>query len=333
MPGPFEYRRHVLGAIATVALVFAVLSSSLSLNVFAAQGGEVTDVVASEATADVLPVEPTSPPVTPEPTAIPPTAAPEPTEVPPTQAPVSTPVSTSVPTQAPTVAPTAQPTTTPAPTLTPTAPATGGISIQRIVAGSGCTQVSSTDIVPVGTPVEFLCNGANGPGGSPVTRTFSSLTPGWEYQVNNEPWRSAVGPVFTQSDTIANFTVRLRATAIAPTTGTLTVNVTTTNGSGGMHTTTMAATRQAEVTPTAADLQLQCSPSPVTVQVGSTQTVTCSYSARASLGIRQVTLTRVTVPVPSGWTITSPVGTVSGSTLTISPNTVISYNATSPPEL
>jgi hypothetical protein len=220
----------------------------------------------------------------------------------------------------------------PTPTPTATAPASGGISIQRIVAGSGCTQVSATDIVPAGTAVEFLCNGANGPGGSTVTRTFSNLTAGWEYQVNNEAWRSAVGPVFSQTDVIANFTVRLRPTAsvVPGNQGSITVTLTTSNGTGGAHTTTMGATRLLEVTPTAADLQLSCTPSLVSAQVGSSQTISCSYSARASLGTRQVTLTRVTVPAPAGWAITSLVGTVSGSTLTISPNTVISYSATTP---
>lgn len=36
------------------------------------------------------------------------------------------------------------------------------------------------------------------------------------------------------------------------------------------------------------------------------------------------------MPVPAGWLITSPVGSVSGSTLTITPNAVITYSTASP---
>jgi hypothetical protein len=41
-------------------------------------------------------------------------------------------------------------------------------------------------------------------------------------------------------------------------------------------------------------------------------------------------LTRITVPVPAGWSITSPGGTATATTLTVTPNAPITYSATSP---
>lgn len=272
---------------------------------------------------------PTPSPVQPTPTDVPPT----PTPVAPTPTPV-VPTPTMVPaTQAPTaVAPTPTPTSAPKPVSpTPTPTPSGDFSVQRIVSGSGCTQISSTDIVPAGTAVEFRCNAADGPGSSAVTRTFSGLTVGWEYQVNNEIWRSSVGPVFMQDDVIPAFTLRLRPSGAvtAGSQGFITVALSTTNGSGA-YTTTVGATRQDVVAPTAADLQLVCNPASVLAQVNTDQIVTCTYSGRASLNTRPVTLTRISVPAPAGWSITSPVGSVTGRTLTITPNVPITYSDTSP---
>lgn len=204
--------------------------------------------------------------------------------------------------------------------------------MQRIVSGSGCMQVSTTDVVPVGTAVEFRCSGADGPGSSSVLRGFSGLTAGWEYQVNNDPWRSTEGPVYGQPDWLPDFTVRIRPTAAVPagTQGGITVIVQTNNGGGGAHITTIAATRRLETVPTAADLQLVCNPATITESVNTSREVTCTYSGKSSLGTRQITLTRISVPAPAGWSITSSVGSVSGSTLTITPGSVISYSATSP---
>jgi hypothetical protein len=83
-----------------------------------------------------------------------------------------------------------------------------------------------------------------------------------------------------------------------------------------------------EATPTASDLALNCTPNPnpATVNAGQPVTVDCTYSAVSSLGTRTVTLSQITVPAPSGWSIASTVGTVAGTTLTINPNAPISYN-------
>lgn len=365
MPDPRVPQYSSLRALLVFCTVVVLLVASPLMSV--AQTEAPVDASTSQDAQEPLPTEPL---VVPEPTAIPPTPTPEPTPPPePTPTPEPMPMPTTVP---PTLAPTAEPTPEPAPTLepapatvpptlvptaeptaaiptptqipptsvpkapvvtpTPTPTVSGGFSTQRIVVGSGCTQISSTDVVPVGTAVEFRCNGADGPGKQAVTRTFSGLTSGWEYQVNNEAWRSAAGPVFSQNDQMPSFIVRLRPTAAATPggQGTITVTVATHKNGGGTYTTTMAATRQNVVAPTAADLQLGCTPASVSGQVGAPQTVTCTYSGRASLNTRQVTLTRITVPVPAGWTISSPVGTVSGSTLTITPNTTITYSTSSP---
>lgn len=279
---------------------------------------------------------PTPAPPTQEPTLVPPTQAP--TVIPPTQEPTVIPTAQEPPAIPPTQAPTPTPipptSTAVLPTPTPLAPTptpSGGFSVQRIVSGSGCTQVSSTDVVPVGTAVEFRCIAANGPGGSTVTRTFSGLTTGWEYQVNNEAWRSSAGPAFSQADAIPAFTLRLRPTGVVASgsQGFVTVRLATSNGTGA-YTTTVGATREGVVAPTAADLQLTCNPASVSSQVNAAQIVNCTYSGRSSLGTRQITLTRITVPAPAGWSITSPVGSVAGTTLTIAPNTAITFSATSP---
>lgn len=136
--------------------------------------------------------------------------------------------------------------------------------------------------------------------------------------------------MYSQKDVIPSFIVRLRPTAtVAPgSQGTITLTLSTSNGSGGAYTTTMGATRERIVTPTAADLELACIPAPITANAGQSQAVTCTYRGKASLNTRQVTLTQITVP--AGWTITSSAGTVSGSTLTITPNASITYSAASP---
>lgn len=227
-----------------------------------------------------------------------------------------TPLSTAIPTSVP-----------PTPTPTPT----GDVSAQRIVNGSGCTQISPTDTVPVGTAVEFRCIESDGPGNSTVSRTFTGLTVGWEYQVNDGPWQSTVGPTFSQPDRIPAFILRLRPTnMVAPgSQGSLTVQLSTSNGDGA-YTATVGASRQPAVAPTAADLQLTCDPVSVLTDVNTARIVTCTYSGRASLNTRQVVLTRVTVPVPAGWSVTSPAGTATATTLTITPNAIISYSASSP---
>ncbi|MGI8485512.1 MAG: hypothetical protein ACR2OU_14770 [Thermomicrobiales bacterium] len=256
----------------------------------------------------------------------------EPNEVPvePTLEPTEVPVEpTLVPVEA-TTEPTLSPTATPTPTQTPTP--RSRISVQSIVAGSGCTQTSSTDVVAVMVAVVFTCNTVNGPGNSPVTRTFSGLTAGWEYQVNNEPWRSVAGPVFEQQDTIPSYVVRLRATsAVAEgSSGRISVSVATSNGTGGIYTATLSATLAVPPRPTASDLQLFCAPAALNIGAGQSQTITCTYSGRSSLTTRQITLSQLLVPVPAGWTITSTVGTVTSSTLTIAPNATITYSTTSP---
>lgn len=336
---------HPLLSVATdqvdVSPDAALIEESGNLPVDTDGDGVSDDVEIANGTDPLTPPvpTPTTPPVEPTPMPAPPTQAPTavppiPTDVPPppTQVPTAVP---PTPTQVPTAVP-PTPTPTPvSPTPTPVSPTPtptpGGVSVQRIVSGSGCTQVSSTDIVPVGTAVEFRCNAADGPGSTTVTRTFSGLTAGWEYQVNSEIWRSTVGPAFSQYDVIPAFTLRLRPTAaVTPgSQGVVTVALSTNNGSGA-YTTTVGATRQAAVQPTAADLQLTCDPVSVSAQVNAAQIVTCTYSGRASLNTRQVTLTRITVPVPAGWSITSPVGSVSGATLTITPNATITYSASSP---
>jgi hypothetical protein len=206
----------------------------------------------------------------------------------------------------------------------------GGFSIQSIVTGSGCEQTSTTDVVSVGDAVEFLCDGEVGPESdntNDVTRTFSNLTSGWQYQLNNGAWRSTVTSPQSDNEFTA-FTVRLRPTsAVSPgTSGFITVSLTTSDGISG-YTTTLGATR-AQATPVAADLQLVCSPSPVTVNINQPQTVNCTYSGRSTLGTRQVMLTQIVVQAPNNWTIAGSVGTVSNGNrrLTIGPNAVISFS-------
>jgi len=273
-----------------------------------------------------------------EPTQIPPapTDIPAvPTDVPPAPTDISLPTATDVPAMELEPTMPAAATVEPSPGTIPTAVAATAppeISGESVISGSGCTQISPTDVVPAMTPVEFSCGGANGPGNSSVTRTFSNLTAGWEYQVNNGPWRNTVEPVFSQLDQIPAFTLRLRATVSAPSGsgGGLSISVQTSNGSGGAYTTRIGATVAGGVPPTATDLQLACTPSALTVDPGQSSTVSCTYSARQSLGNRQVTLTRITVPAPIGWTITGPAGSVTGTTLTITPNAPISYSGTAP---
>ncbi len=293
----------------------------------------------------------TAPVPTPIPTAVPPTpvptaVSPTPTPVPPTPVPtVVLPTPTPVP---PTPVPTAVPPTptpgapTPAPVkptptpVTPTPTPTGGFTVQRIVSGSGCTQVSATDIVPVGTAVEFRCDSASPPFLGSVNRSFTGLTAGWQYQLNDEPWRDVVGADDSrQFNTMPAFTVRIRPTEAvnSGSQGTVTVSVVTRGLFGSTvssYSATLGATRQAIAVPTAADVQLTCSPTSISVGVNTDQVVTCTYSGRASLGTRQVTLTRITVPVPAGWSITSPAGTATATALTITPNAPITYSATSP---
>lgn len=352
MPGSFvpQYRfvRILLTAwmvaVAIVAFPLPLPPAAQAEGAVETAPGEATGQSTVDPTSDSVPDDVAAaanpdPLVTPTPTPAPPTVTPLPTLVPPTAVPPTpTPVT---PTPTPTVVPpTPTPTAViPTPTAmlstqvpTPTPTPTGGFSVQSVVSGSGCTQISSTDIVPVGTAVEFRCNTADGPGSTPVTRTFSGLTAGWEYQVNNEIWRSSPGPVYSQADLIPQFTLRLRPSAsVTPgSQGFVTVQLSTNNGSGA-YTATVGATLQTSgAAPTAADLQLACSPASISANVNAAQTVTCTYSGRASLNTRQVTLTRITVPVPAGWSITSLVGTVTGGTLTITPNATIAYSATSP---
>ncbi len=148
--------------------------------------------------------------------------------------------------------------------------------------------------------------------------------------MNNEAWRSTVGPAFSQADLIPEFTLRLRPTNVVTpgSHGFITVTLSTSSGTGA-YTATVGATRQAVVAPTAADLQLVCNPASVSGQVNASQTVTCTYSGRSSLGTRQINLTQIRVPAPAGWSITSPVGSVTGRTLTVSPNAVIAFGAQS----
>lgn len=350
MPGPFFSRCNLWSALRISVLV--VLAASILVPPVGVQADQAVDLASHEVemlsgTPELLPAELTVPVVEPEPEPIeiPPTPTepvPLPTEVPPTEevvvtaeptVGVPTPPPTLVATPSPTIAATPSPTPAPAKRIAASTPATTqNLTVMSIVAGSGCTQISTTDTVPAGTAVGFACNGADGPGESPVTRTFSGLTSGWQYQVNQGSWLSSVGPVYERADLIPDFTVSIRpTTSVAPgTSGQVTVSVSTSNGSGGAHVTTIGATRQPDLVPTAADLQLTCSPASVSAPVGSTQTISCTYSAKSSLGSRQITLSQVKVPAPAGWTITSPVGTVAGSTLTITPNTIISYSATAP---
>lgn len=298
-----------------------------------------------------LPTEiPTEPPPPPTATDIPPTETPtptiSPTDVPPTETP------TAIATESPTATATSPATVTPTVTVTPTAAAsatatpsptpsptpTPRIGIRSIVSGSGCTQTSASDVVETTGMVSFSCEARTAGLFVYYSGTVAAPTTGWQYRINNGAWTAAGSSVPTQgtifSRSVPAFTIDLRPTAAvtAGTTGSVAVSVSCATGCTSApagYATVLSATR-AVPAPTATDLQLTCTPASVTARPGQASSVTCTYSGRASLGTRQVTLTRLTVPAPTGWTIASATGTVSGTTLTITPNATIAYSATSP---
>jgi hypothetical protein len=189
------------------------------------------------------------------------------------------------------------------------------------VSGGGCTQVSPSDVVDVPNSVEFLCNGATFPGqGQGFERRYSAPTEGWEYQINNDgSWRAGSHTTSFGNNAPA-VTVLLRPTTSVTvgTSGSVTVTLVRTPSNQTEYQATLSATR-GPLAPTAADFAF-------TRSVGdAAQQVTCTWSGLASLGTRQVTLTQIVVPAPAGWIISSNIGTVSGTTLTITPNVTVGH--------
>jgi hypothetical protein len=194
----------------------------------------------------------------------------------------------------------------------------------------------------VGQIVSFSCEGRTAATGVYYSGSASNPTTGWQYRVNGGTWITSTSALPTQSNilsrSLTSYTIDLRATGTvaAGTSGTVTLRadfvtcVLIICGSPvNAYTVTIQATRVAP-TPSAADLLLSCTPASITVGAGQSQTVSCTYSGRASLGNRQVTLSRLVIPAPSGWSISGPVGSVAGSTFTITPNATIAYSATTP---
>ena len=63
-----------------------------------------------------------------------------------------------------------------------------------------------------------------------------------------------------------------------------------------------------------------CGPDPIVASVGGDAIeVTCTVTGEDTLGDRAVTLTQLAIAAPAGWTVTGD-GTVSGTTLTITPS-------------
>jgi hypothetical protein len=211
-----------------------------------------------------------------------------------------------------------------------------------VATGSGCTQTSPSDMVEPTGLVSFRCEGQTASSGRYYIGSVSAATTSWLYRINGGSWQSSGSQVPTQSTlnarSILPFTIDLRpTTAVTPgTSGSVSVSVSYQacflffcGEPVSDYTATLQATRPA-VTPTAADLLLSCTPATVGKAVNQPQTISCTYSGRPSLGVRQVTLTEIVVPMPAGWSISSEAGTVTGSTLTLRPNAVISYSATTP---
>ena len=312
------------------------------------------DDAAATAPADALPSPtPTEVPPSPTPTEAPPT--PTPTDVPSTPTPAEAPPTptevlfptvpatqpgeapTPVPTDVPQPSPTAPPAPEPAATLpaagtptststpSPTSPATRdagrartpSIGIQGVVGGRCALAAGSTDVVTPGTPVRFDCPGTL----LGILIGISDPTSGWEYRINGGSWRTTGATVGGGSQA---FSVELRPTSQAPegSMGQVTVTV------YALLWTAYSSVLQATVAvtpPTAADFSISCTPSSVIIGAGATTTVPCNVRANASLGTREATLIQLTVVAPAGWAVSSPSGTVSGSTLVIAPNVPIRY--------
>jgi hypothetical protein len=81
---------------------------------------------------------------------------------------------------------------------------------------------------------------------------------------------------------------------------------------------------------TANDVQLSCATSAIQALVASPVTVDCTWSARPSLGNREVTLENITIPAPTGWTPSTSAAnaTVQGGVLSIAPGMTISNQGT-----
>lgn len=167
--------------------------------------------------------------------------------------------------------------------------------------------------------------------------TVSGASTGWQFRIYGGTWTSANTALPTQGvlfRSVPAFTIDLRPTAsVSPgSRGQVSIAVSCTSGCAfaqAGYSSILDASRLVAA-PTAADLQLVCTPATVTIGAGQPQLVSCVYSGKSSLGSRQAMLTRLVIPAPTGWAITSTSGTVAGTTLTITPNAPITYAVSAP---
>jgi hypothetical protein len=75
--------------------------------------------------------------------------------------------------------------------------------------------------------------------------------------------------------------------------------------------------------PAASQLRITCLPAQLTLSPAATASVNCTVSGLATLQA-PVTFTRLAVTAPAGWVMTSSTGTISGPSLTLTPNATVS---------
>jgi hypothetical protein len=207
------------------------------------------------------------------------------------------------------------------------------LSVMSVVEGGtlSCVQnaPTGTDAIDVDEFASFQCT--HGPG--PVRLRVNALSLHWEYRIDSGPWTSMIGQgslTAASGDGGKNVTylVDLRfigdVSQVPPgSEGQVEVEITSPAGqslSPGPVTATLAATRIVNLVPTADDFGLTCIPDAITADVGDEPIeVVCTFSGKTSLSDRVITLTQLLVTSPEGWTMSGE-GTVSGSTLTLTPD-------------
>lgn len=206
---------------------------------------------------------------------------------------------------------------------------------------AGATSLSCAPVDPAGSPdvLRFRCD----PGAGIGSQIFiDRVAPGWSWRVlapvggqivtlkegtapdvytgSQRPWNAEGNAWYV--DLIPTSTVG------AGSEGYLFVRVTGSNPQALAATARLGGTHAGELeTPvTGDDVGLSCSTLAVEALVTSPVTVDCVWSARPSLGDRQVTLESIDIPAPAGWTLatTNPQATVEGGLLTLSPAAIIS---------
>lgn len=269
------------------------------------------DVPAEEQVAEPTPVPPTQPPAPTEipPTPIPPTEIPAPTAIPATEAPVVTepdPVATEAPTD-----PTA------------TAIADTPVAIPPVVV---CNQSTRAEKVAVGEPVEYRCSFTGGP----LNLVLVTIPPGWEYSFD--------GKVDSYTDLLLTDSVAfdqesgdirlfLRANEQAEP-GEANFDLEFRGDDGALQSPTTAVTLIAHLKaipdPTVDDLDLTCNVDSLLVEVGATAAVECSISSTIDT---PVTVSSISIPALSGWSVTSGLDNSQSGVLTVYPSALVASNA------